>query len=138
MEKSLVEFTETAPRHYCRNPKCRSKLKTPVSNSKEAFCPTTSCRERFYRIRCYVCEEKKPGRLDAHTCGRRKCRNAMREIEGHPSARRVEIAIRKPIKSGLRERPKIDQGIDWAISANNARIRAPRYVLEAVFGGWPL
>jgi hypothetical protein len=132
----MTEFTETAPRHYCRNPKCRSKLKTPVSNSKEAFCPTTSCRDRFYRLRCYVCEEKKSGRLDAHTCGRRKCKNALRLIGPPKDSRHVEIAIRKPIKSSLPERPKIDRGIDWATAANSARIRAPRYVLEAVFGGW--
>jgi hypothetical protein len=138
MEKSLVEFTETAPRHYCRNPKCRSKLKAPVSNSKEAFCPTTSCRERFYRLRCYVCEEKKSGRLDAHTCGRRKCKNAIRLIGPPYHAPRVEIAIGKPIKSGLPERPKTDRYIDWAISANSARIRAPRRVLKAVFGDIPL
>jgi hypothetical protein len=25
-------------RHYCRNPKCRSKLKSAVSNPREAFC----------------------------------------------------------------------------------------------------
>jgi hypothetical protein len=131
----MTEFAETAPRHYCRNPKCRCKLKTPVSNSREAFCPTTSCRERFYRLRCYVCEEKKPGRLDAHTCGRRKCKNVLRLIGPPKDTRHVEIAIRKPIKSGLPERPKIDRGIDWAAAANSARIRAPRYVLEAVFGG---
>jgi hypothetical protein len=76
----MVEFAETAMRHYCRNPKCRSKLKTPVSNSREAFCSDTTCKQRFYRLRCYVCGEKKKGRLDAHTCGRRKCKNAIRSL----------------------------------------------------------
>ena len=33
LEKSLVEFTAEL-RHYCRNPKCRSKLKSPVSNPR--------------------------------------------------------------------------------------------------------
>jgi hypothetical protein len=72
----MTEF-KTETRKFCRNPKCRAKLPSPVENLKEAFC-CKGCRERFYRLRCYVCEEKKTGRLDAHTCGRRKCQNAMR------------------------------------------------------------
>jgi hypothetical protein len=93
-------------RHYCRNPKCRTKLPTPISNPREAFCPETSCRERFYRLRCYACEEKKPGRLDAHTCGRRKCKNALRQIGTPADSRRVEIASGNAIESSLPEGPK--------------------------------
>ena len=33
----MTEFA-TEVRHYCRNPKCRSKLPKPVSNEREAFC----------------------------------------------------------------------------------------------------
>ena len=29
-------------RHYCRNPRCRTKLKVPVSNRRDAFC-TRGC-----------------------------------------------------------------------------------------------
>jgi hypothetical protein len=101
----VTEFI-TEYRHYCRNPKCRTKLPTPVSNQREAFCPETTCRERFYRLRCYVCEEKKPGRLDAHTCGRRKCKNALRQVGAPYDSRRVEIASGNPIESGLPEGPK--------------------------------
>ena len=43
-------------RHYCRNPKCRSKLKSAVSNPREAFC-ARGCYTSFYRKRCLVCEE---------------------------------------------------------------------------------
>ena len=89
------EFT-TEVRHYCRNPKCRTKLPTPIANTREAFC-TRGCRDRFYRLRCYVCEEKKPGRLDAHTCGRRKCKNALRTLGTPNYTRRVEIASGNPI-----------------------------------------
>jgi hypothetical protein len=53
----MTEFTETAMRHYCRNPKCRSKLKTPVSNSREAFC-TKGCHGSYYLHRCNVCEKQ--------------------------------------------------------------------------------
>jgi hypothetical protein len=111
----MTDFAETAMRHRCRNPKCRAKLKTPVSNSREAFCPETTCKQRFYRLRCYVCEEKKPGRLDAHTCGRRKCKNAMRMLRMPKSASRVEIGSRNPIESGLPERSKSGRG--WHIVA---------------------
>jgi hypothetical protein len=100
-------------RHYCRNPKCRTKLSTPVSNPREAFCPDTTCRERFYRLRCYVCEEKKPGRLDAHTCGRRKCKNAIRSLKRPEDTSRVEIGLGNAIKSGLPEADKY--GRAWKV-----------------------
>jgi hypothetical protein len=109
----MTEFA-TEVRHYCRNPKCRSKLKAPIANTREAFC-TRGCRERFYRLRCYVCEEKKPGRLDAHTCGRRKCKNAIRSRKRAEDTRRVEIGVGNPIKSGL---PGADKyGRAWKVVA---------------------
>ena len=112
--ESRGEFT-IGVRHYCRNPKCRTKLPTPIANTREAFCPDKTCRERFYRLRCYVCEEKKPGRLDAHTCGRRKCKNALRTLVIPNSPRRVEIASGNSIESGLPERGKDPPG--WRIVA---------------------
>jgi hypothetical protein len=42
-------------RHYCRNPKCRSKLPSPVTNLREAFC-CRGCHTAFYRTRCRACE----------------------------------------------------------------------------------
>jgi hypothetical protein len=42
-------------RHYCRNPRCGSKLPAPVSNSREAFC-TRGCYNSFYLSRCLICE----------------------------------------------------------------------------------
>ena len=38
-------------RHYCRNPRCRSKLKQPVENPRRAFC-TRGCHSSFYHSRC--------------------------------------------------------------------------------------
>jgi len=35
-------------RHYCRNPRCRSKLPDPVENTREAFC-CRGCYRQFYR-----------------------------------------------------------------------------------------
>jgi len=47
----------TAIRHYCRNPHCRSKLKAPVEDHHLAFC-TPSCHHNFYRLRCRICERR--------------------------------------------------------------------------------
>jgi len=77
----MTEFTETL-RHYCRNPRCRSKLPTPVSNPREAFC-TRGCYNSFYQHRCLACEgaiERK--RADQKVCRKAKCRNAWRAGSG--------------------------------------------------------
>ena len=74
----MVEFTETALRKMCRNPKCRSKLPAPVSNEREAFC-CRSCYQSFYLHRCRVCEgpieQKRDGRRVL--CKKAACRNAF-------------------------------------------------------------
>jgi hypothetical protein len=106
------EFAETAMRHFCRNPKCRAKLKTPTSNSREAFCSLkpNGCRDRFYRLRCFICEDKKPGRLDALTCGRRKCKNAIRRLQTSEGIGVVEIGVGNSIKPGLPDADKDGRG----------------------------
>jgi hypothetical protein len=75
---SMVEFTETALRKMCRNPKCRSKLPAPVSNEREAFC-CRSCYQSFYLHRCRVCEgpieQKRDGRRVL--CKKAACRNVF-------------------------------------------------------------
>jgi hypothetical protein len=139
----MVEFTVTAMRHYCRNPRCRSKLPTPVSNPREAFC-TKGCRERFYRLRCYVCDEKKPGRLDAHTCGRRKCKNAMRTLKSPSATGRVdrmqavemieEAGFSTAEASNADEAERIEAKNRAALkAAEQAEIEASGYFTEA---GW--
>jgi hypothetical protein len=64
-------------RHYCRNPKCRSKLRTPVADPREAFC-TKGCYTSFYRQRCRVCEEliAQPKHGVRAICNKAKCRDA--------------------------------------------------------------
>jgi hypothetical protein len=51
----MVEFSNEKLRHYCRNPRCRSKLPAPVANEREAFC-CRGCHSSFYRHRCLICE----------------------------------------------------------------------------------
>jgi hypothetical protein len=60
---------------FCRNPKCRSKLKTPVSNPREAFC-ARGCHTSFYLRRCLVCE----GPLQRRNKTQKVCRKARCRI----------------------------------------------------------
>src|SRR6516165_1675905 len=55
-DDSADEATSGIARKRCRNPRCRSKLPTPVENEHHAFC-TPGCHTSFYRSRCLVCEE---------------------------------------------------------------------------------
>jgi hypothetical protein len=73
-----VTSFDTETRHYCRNPRCRSKLPAPVVNAREAFC-VRGCHSSFYLKRCLVCEgpiERKAG--NQKVCRRSKCRSAFR------------------------------------------------------------
>jgi hypothetical protein len=71
--------TDNEVRHYCRNPRCRSKLPAPVSNPRQAFC-TRGCHNSFYRRRCLICERpiEQPKRGKRLICRKAKCRSAFR------------------------------------------------------------
>jgi hypothetical protein len=72
----MTEFAERL-RHRCRNPRCQSKLPTPVANPREAFC-TKGCRSSFYRKRCVICEGEMARKTGNQlVCGKRRCRNAL-------------------------------------------------------------
>jgi hypothetical protein len=43
-------------RHFCRNLRCRTKLKVPVDNPRKAFC-TQYCYDQFFARKCRVCEK---------------------------------------------------------------------------------
>jgi hypothetical protein len=78
----VTVFAETALRHMCRSPRCRSKLPAPVSNPREAFC-TRGCHSSFYRKRCLVCEQPMERKTEHQLiCGKRACRNALQAREG--------------------------------------------------------
>jgi hypothetical protein len=80
----MTEFAETL-RHYCRNPRCRSKLKEPV-DAHRAFC-TPGCHSSFYLKRCLVCENDKPAGSTARRklCRRPKCEARYRKNSAHYS-----------------------------------------------------
>jgi hypothetical protein len=75
----MTEFIEEKEfRHFCRNPKCRSKLRAPVSNRREAFC-ARGCHTSFYLRRCLVCEGPLQRRNKTQrVCRKRRCRSAWR------------------------------------------------------------
>jgi hypothetical protein len=81
----MTEFTQTL-RHYCRNPRCRSKLPSPASDPRKAFC-TRGCHSSFYLKRCLVCEHDKPAGSTARRklCRRPKCEGRYRKNSAHYS-----------------------------------------------------
>jgi hypothetical protein len=67
---------ENRLRHYCRNPRCRSKLKEPVDNPRVAFC-TRGGHSSFYLKRCLVCERQFVKKNSKQVvCHRHACRTA--------------------------------------------------------------
>lgn len=99
----MTEFTEQV-RHYCRNPKCRSKLPAPVANEREAFC-VRGCHSGFYRRRCLVCEREMERKAENQLiCRRRKCRAALRagslDLGRYHIASAVTGPLKNPIKPG--------------------------------------
>jgi len=110
-----------ALRHYCRNPRCRAKLKLPTENVRDAFC-CRGCYSGFYRSRCVVCEKTFVRKVEhQQLCGRRSCRNAFRSDRErfigtrYPSAGYVISTPKNPIKSGLKTRLK--SGRAWRKTA---------------------
>lgn len=103
-------------RHYCRNPRCRSKLSTPVENLREAFC-TRGCHAQFYRKRCIVCEQSMERKRESQQlCGHRKCEGQFKRLKSyrmlgryHPSSAAVD-ASRNSIKTGTFLPLKSDRG----------------------------
>ena len=108
-------------RHYCRNPRCRSKLSTPVENLREAFC-TRGCHTQFYRRRCVACEQPMERKRESQQlCGRRKCKNQFAALKAHfslgryhPSSSALD-ASGNPIKTGIFSPLKSDRG--WRLVA---------------------
>jgi hypothetical protein len=80
LETTLTEFDQKL-RHYCRNPKCRSKLPAPVSNPSEAFC-TKGCYGAYYRTHCLICEQAFERKNEQQkVCGKRKCKSTLRQLQ---------------------------------------------------------
>jgi hypothetical protein len=100
----MTDFTETL-RHYCRNPRCRSKLPAPVSNPRDAFC-TRGCHSSFYRKRCLICEQPMERKSENQLiCGKRRCRNALQARQSlgrYMAPSDVIHPLKNPIKPGIK------------------------------------
>jgi hypothetical protein len=117
----MTVFAETALRHMCRNPKCRSKLPVPVGNDREAFC-ARGCHSAFYRHRCLVCEEPMERKTEHQLiCGKRRCRNALQGAENFGRYHTPSSAVspsKKPVNTGPKPSPMTDR--PWHIAAGPA------------------
>jgi hypothetical protein len=120
----MTEFTQTL-RHYCRNPRCRSKLPSPASDARKAFC-TRGCHSSFYRRRCLICEQPMERKTESQlVCGKRRCRNALQASsnrKSHQAPLRVFGPIKNPIKSGIKSAGLDDR--PWYIVAGPKIIAA--------------
>jgi hypothetical protein len=92
-------------RHYCRNPKCRMKLREPVAGPRAAFC-TKGCHSSFYRRRCLICEQPMQRRTEnQRLCGKRRCRNALKARSALGGIHPFEKSIKPGLKTSPQRRP---------------------------------
>ena len=133
-------------RHYCRSPKCRTKLKEPAANMHKAFC-SRGCHDGFYANRCLVCEKEKPkgSRTDRKLCRRSECRSAYRQnrliftFPVHPASLRTlssKSAHSTGIKTGdFRHCATVPDGPNgrWPGGRYERIEAANRHLLEAHF-----
>jgi hypothetical protein len=139
----MTEFAEDL-RHRCRNPHCRSKLKEPVANPRDAFC-ARGCYESFHLRRCRVCEKPleakyrkvKPKNDGGHiryvkvessspTCGATDCKRRWRQKDGTGrfSALKQATGYQGSQKSNLRKETPAAQALFGAIQGPARRIVA--------------
>ena len=114
----MTEFKQEL-RHYCRNPKCRSKLPAPVANEREAFC-ARGCYSSFYLHRCRVCEKpiEQPKRGQRIICKKAKCKNAWNAKLGfgrYVAPSDAGLISDKPVNAGVQTPVKAPRG--WRIVA---------------------
>jgi hypothetical protein len=129
-------------RHYCRNPRCGSKLPAPVSNSREAFC-TRGCYNSFHLSRCLICEGRieQPKRGKRLICKKVKCRSALRSNSClgryHPSSAAKSIShetdfigVKEPLTP---QRPwRIVAGPELSPSAFRCAVLGGEEAVEAI------
>jgi hypothetical protein len=127
-------------RHYCRNPKCRTKLATPVDNPHRAFC-RRGCYDRFYARHCRVCDAEVPYRegAEGRICKRSKCRNAVKsrpEAWGWmPTTQKSTEGGKTPTKPGIKMPVKTERNPDWRVVAADGAITANQYYCATVPDG---
>src|SRR3974377_931809 len=121
-------FDSNPELHRCRNPRCKTWLKEPVTNRRDAFC-WAGCEAGFYRTHCRVCERelgnaKRNSRREL--CGKRKCTNEFRSDRKRAQlfSRYYPLAAKsKPEKKSTKSQPKtgIKSDRGFAIGADYDR-----------------
>jgi len=117
--------------HYCRNPRCRSKLPTPVSNERESFC-CRGCHARFFRTRCRVCEGpiEQPARGTRLICNKAKCKSAWRPGFGfgrYHTLNRAESIQERPVNKGPKVAVNDGRARPWRVVAAGKPLSANQY-----------
>jgi hypothetical protein len=121
-------------RHYCRNPRCRSKLAAPVENPRNAFC-TTQCFVRFYRLRCIVCErDLSPGPANRRVCARASCRAEIRRFPllyafASPTTASSTGIVEGPPKTSTKSKPNLPVRV-WGPSLPERSLHFARLPLD--------
>jgi hypothetical protein len=126
-------MTNSSARHFCRNPRCRSKLPAPVENHHHAFC-CRGCHAQFYRARCLVCERDididpmtgaKRGLRQSHRkfCGR-KCSGESARFP-HTYAWKVPAAVKTEARSSNADK-----------TASKSRVESNQPVVTLPRGWW--
>src|SRR5262249_19391893 len=80
-------------KHYCRNPRCRSRLPEPVENEHRAFC-TRDCHENFYRNQREFLRREQIRRLSDSRLAqlRRELPEVQRDLDAEARRRRSKSA----------------------------------------------
>jgi len=129
-------------RHYCRNARCRARLKEPVENARAAFCCRT-CYDNFYRAHCLVCGEPfTRNSSNQRLCTRRNCRREFKRDSsafaspwGDPTRDRQANPKNTEISKGF-WRDRSGRGFDWKAVGNQHHLidRNGRVVVRLVPG----
>jgi hypothetical protein len=126
-------MTALALRHYCRNPRCRMKLETPVENRHRAFC-CHGCAENFYRSKCRVCErditvDPMTGARRSSSQGRKFCgRRCKAEAAKYPLIFAWELPT--PTKPSARSRSAHSTGLKTRLASDRpAPIHGPASII---------
>jgi hypothetical protein len=107
----LLQLDLPTFRTYCRNPKCRGKLKISVESERDAFC-CRGCFTAFYRRRCLVCEQLFDRKTEnQRVCRRAKCHSEFRRDRArflggrYPSGPLADISPKSARKMGAYKPP---------------------------------
>lgn len=100
----------------CRNPRCKSWLRPPAENPRDAFC-CEKCAESFYRGHCRVCERPIVGKNSRRElCDDERCRSQFRRYR----ERFFGTWYPNPVLSSKAEKSSIKSTVKTTINSDRA------------------